>query len=147
MMPAGSQWRALIPHQGAMSLLDAVVAWDERRIHASAISHRDAANPLRSDGVLRAVHCCEYGAQAMALHGALLAQRAGAPMRPGLLVSLRAVQLQVARIDDIALPLDVHATQLLADAAGLQYEFRIEAAGRLLAAGRAAVLNAAPGPA
>ena len=137
-----AHWQHLIPHQGAMSLLDAVLDWDDVQIHARAISHRDAANPLRSDGMLRGVHLCEYGAQAMAIHGALLAQRAGLAMMPGFLVSLRAVKLLVARIDDLAAPLDVHAQQLLADAAGLQYAFRIEADGRALAHGRAAVLHA-----
>ena len=138
------QWQHLIPHRGAMSLLDTVLAWDDTHIHARAVSHRDAGNPLRSDGRLRSVHLCESGAQAMAIHGGLLAQRDGAAARPGYLVTLRAVKLLVQRIDDIAAPLDVHAEQLLADAAGLQYAFRIEADGRLLAHGRAAVLHAAP---
>ena len=135
-------WQHLIPHRGTMCLLDTVVGWDDERIHLVTDSHRRADNPLRSDGMLRAVHLCEYGAQAMAIHGALLAQRAGLAMMPGFLVSLRAVKLLVARIDDVAAPLDVHAQQLLADAAGLQYAFRIEADGRALAHGRAAVLHA-----
>lgn len=140
-----AQWQHLIPHQGAMSLLDTVVDWDAARIHARAVSHRDPANPLRRDGLLRSVHLCEYGAQAMAIHGALLAQRAGTQMPPGYLVALRAVRLELARIDDLAASLDVHAEQLLADAAGLQYAFRVEADGRLLAQGRAAVLHALGG--
>jgi len=136
-----AQWQHLIPHQGAMSLLDTIVAWDERRLHARAISHRDAGNPLRSDDCLRSVHLCEYGAQAMAVHGALLAQRDARLLPRGFLVALRAIKLHVARIDDVEAALEVHAEQLLADAAGLQYAFRVEAAGRLLAEGRAAVIN------
>ena len=50
---------------------------------------------------LRAVHLCEYGAQAMAVHGGLLARAAGGRAKPGLLVALRAVELHVARIDDL----------------------------------------------
>ena len=135
------EWQHLIPHQGAMCLLERVVRWDEERIHAVAHSHRDADNPLRGDGLLRSVHLCEYGAQAMAVHGGLLAQRDGAIAAPGMLVSLRAVKLYVARIDDLAEALDVHAEKLLAAESGWQYAFRLECAGRMLAEGRAAVMH------
>lgn len=139
-------WRQLIPHRGAMCLLDAVVAWDDARIHMTARSHARADNPLRSDGRLRAVHLCEYGAQAMAVHGGLLAARAGASAAPGFLVALRAVSLQVERIDDLPHALDVHAEQLAASDASWQYAFRVEHDGRVLAEGRAAVMRA-PGEA
>ena len=79
---------ALVPHQGAMCLWDAVRAWDARSIHVIAHNHRDPAHPLRSAGRLRALHLCEYGAQAMAVHGGLLARAAGTRAEPGLLVSL-----------------------------------------------------------
>lgn len=142
-MLARPQWQRLIPHRGAMCLLDTVLAWDDERIHATAISHCDPANPLRSGGQLCAVHLCEFGAQAMALHGGLLAQRDGRVARPGLLVSLRAVQLHVARIDDLPGVLDVHAERLLAGESGWQYAFRAEHAGRVLSEGRATVVLAA----
>ncbi|MBS0591028.1 MAG: phosphotransferase, partial [Proteobacteria bacterium] len=133
----------LIPHRGAMSLLDAVLDWDDGRIHMTAISHTQVDNPLRSDGRLRAVHLCEYGAQAMAVHGGLLAQHEGRIAAPGLLVSLRGVRLHVARVDDLRGALDVHALKLLDGGSGWQYEFRVEHEGRLLAEGRAAVIHAA----
>ena len=136
-----SRWQHLIPHHGAMCLLENVTAWDDTRIHATAISHRDAANPLRSNGILRAVHLCEYGAQAMAVHGGLLAQRDGRAAAPGMLVSLRAVKLHVARLDDLPGDLDVHADKLLDGGASWQYAFRVELGGRLLAQGRAAVMT------
>ncbi|HET6545619.1 MAG TPA: phosphotransferase [Rhodanobacteraceae bacterium] len=135
-----SDWAALIPHRGAMCLLDAVVAWDETRIHAMADSHRRSDNPLRSDNRLRALHACEYGAQAMAIHGGLDARAAGAIAAPGLLVSLRAVALERARIDDLPGPLDVHAERLLGGKDGWQYAFRVEHAGMLIASGRATVM-------
>ena len=134
-------WQHLIPHRGAMCLLDAVVAWDESHIHALAVSHRDPANPLRSDGVLRSVNLCEYGAQAMAIHGGLLAQRDGKTIALGMLVSLRDVQLTVAHIDDLSGDLDVYAEKLLDGGASWQYGFRVECAGRVLAEGRAAVMT------
>ncbi len=138
-------WQHLIPHRGAMSLLESVFAWDDTRIHLSATSHRDADNPLHSDGVLRAVHLCEYGAQAMAAHGGLLAQREGKMAVPGLLVSLRAVRLHVARIDDLPGALDVYAEKLLDGGASWQYAFHVEHEGQLLADGRAAVMTNAAG--
>lgn len=134
-------WQHLIPHRGAMCLLDAVVAWDESHIHALAVSHRDPANPLRSDGILRSVNLCEYGAQAMAIHGSLLAQRDGKTIAPGMLVSLRDFKLQVARIDDLCGNLDVYAEKLLDGGASWQYAFRVEHAERVLAEGRAAVMQ------
>jgi len=135
-----TDWQDLIPHRGAMCLLENVLYWDDARIHLDASSHRDPTNPLRSDGKLRCVHLCEYGAQAMAVHGGLLARREGGCAAPGFLVSLRAVKLHVARVDDIHGPLDVYAEKLLADATGWQYAFRIEHAAQLLAEGRAAVM-------
>lgn len=139
-----TDWEYLIPHRGAMSLLDSVVDWDDTRIHLTAISHTHTDNPLRSDGLLRAVHLCEYGAQAMAVHGGLLAQREGKVAAPGLLVSLRSVRLHVARVDELPGPLDVHAIKLLDGGASWQYEFRVEHRGQVLAEGRAAVIRAAP---
>jgi predicted hotdog family 3-hydroxylacyl-ACP dehydratase len=139
-MPAKGEWQDLIPHRGAMCLLDAVVDWNETSIHARTDSHRLAGNPLRSDGVLRAVHLCEYAAQAMAIHGGLLARRDGRVAAPGFLVSLRAVRLHTARIDDLAGALDVHAEKLLDGGGSWQYAFRIEHAGAVLADGRAAII-------
>ena len=124
-----------------MALLDTVIDFDDTTIHITAASHRDAQNPLRSDGVLRAVTLCEYGAQAMAIHGGLLAQRSGNVAAPGFLVSLRAIELHVARIDELPHELHVHATQLHGDSTGWQYEFRIEHDAVLLATGRAAVMT------
>jgi predicted hotdog family 3-hydroxylacyl-ACP dehydratase len=137
-----AQWKHLIPHTGSMSLLDDIVAWTDSAIHARSASHRDPANPLHSDGCLRALHLCEYGAQAMAVHGGLLAERAGSTAAPGFLVSLRAVDLAVERIDDLDGALDVHAERLLGGDGSWQYAFRVEHRGRPLAAGRAAVMLA-----
>lgn len=123
-----------------MCLLDTVVAWTAESIHARTDSHRRAENPLRSDGTLRAVHLCEYGAQSMAVHGALLARDAGTGAAPGFLVSLRAVNLALARIDELAGPLDVFGERLLGSEASWQYAFRIEHAGAEIASGRAAVM-------
>jgi predicted hotdog family 3-hydroxylacyl-ACP dehydratase len=135
---------ALIPHRAAMCLWDEVVDWNAQRISLRAHNHRDPAHPLRSHGRLRAVHLCEYGAQAMAVHGGLRAQVRGGAAKPGILVALRGVELHVARIDDLPGALECEA-ELLADADdSQQYAFRIHHANTLLAEGRAAVMLATP---
>jgi predicted hotdog family 3-hydroxylacyl-ACP dehydratase len=137
-----TDWASLIPHAGTMCLLDAVQAWDASTIHAISAGHARVDNPLRGSQGLHAVHLAEYGAQAMAVHGALLARSRGiVEVRPGRLVSLRDVRLFEEYIDRLHGHLDVHAECLYADDGGAQYAFRIEHGGRLLASGRAAVIH------
>ena len=131
---------ALVPHKHAMCLWDEVLDWDAQRIRVRAHNHRDAAHPLRGDARLRALHLCEYGAQAMAVHGGLLAREASGAARPGMLVALRDVRLHVARIDDLPGVLEGEAELLAAGEASQQYAFRIVHAGELLAEGRAMVV-------
>lgn len=130
---------ARIPHQGSMCLLDAVLAWDSGQIHCRASSHRQPDNPLRTAARLGAACGIEYAAQAMAVHGALLAPE-GAPPRPGYLASVRSVQLAVDRLDDLAQDLDIVAERLSGDENNILYHFRVEHAGDLLLSGRAAVM-------
>ncbi len=131
---------SLVPHQGDMCLWDEVLAWDARSIRMRAANHRDPSHPLRSKGQLRAVHLCEYGAQAMAVHGGLLARADGGRAKPGLLVALRAVDLHVARIDDLPADLTCDAEMLTDGDSSWQYAFRITHDAQLLAEGRAAVV-------
>ncbi len=137
-------WRTdiqtLIPHQGAMCLWDEVLAWDADRIRLRACNHRDSDHPLRSRGRLHAVHLCEYGAQAMAVHGGLRSREKGEPAKPGLLVALRDVRLHVTRIDDLSEALEGEAKVLAEAGLSQQYAFRIFHAGDLIAEGRAAVM-------
>src|SRR5688500_19643615 len=139
-MLSREQIEALIPHKGVMCLWDEVVAWDARSIRLRARNHADASHPLRSNGQLRAVHLCEYGAQAMAVHGGLLAQQAGGTAAPGMLVALRGIELQVVRIDDLPGAIECEAQLLVAGEGSQQYTFRITHADVLLAEGRAAVM-------
>jgi predicted hotdog family 3-hydroxylacyl-ACP dehydratase len=122
-----------------MCLLDAVVDWSETAISCIATSHADPANPLRADGRLGAAAGIEYAAQAMAVHGALLAGDDGAP-RQGYLASVRGVTLHVARLDDLPGQLDVHAERLSGDTSNVLYQFSVSHAGRCLLAGRATVV-------
>ncbi|MBU6416863.1 MAG: phosphotransferase [Xanthomonadaceae bacterium] len=134
------EWAHLIPHVGSMCLLDEVVDWDTKYLHARSESHRRADNPLRADGVLHAVNLCEYAAQAMAVHGALRERGAGGLARPGFLVGLRDVILHAERIDDLPGRLQVHVECLIAMPGSLQYAFRVEHGGNVLASGRATVM-------
>ncbi len=134
------EWAALIPHADAMCLLDEVVDWDAVRLHARSASHARRDNPLRADGRLHAVNLCEYAAQAMAVHGALLSRTVGVAIRPGRLAALREVALHVERIDDLPGKLQIRVERLLGTGASLQYAFRVEHRGALLAQGRAAVM-------
>ena len=131
----------LIPHQGSMSLLERVVGWDDLSIDAVAVSHRGAEHPLRANGQLRAVHLCEYGAQAAALHGGLVARAAGGTAAPGYLVSLRDVILACGRIDDLPGELAIHAELLLQDSGSWQYLFAASHDGAKLATGRLAIIR------
>jgi predicted hotdog family 3-hydroxylacyl-ACP dehydratase len=139
-MPERDAIAALIPHQGTMCLLDRVIEWDKDRVVLATSTHRAADNPLRLDGRLRAVHLCEYGAQAMAVHGGLCAQADGETARPGFLVSLRDVKLQVDFIDQLSGELIVSAQRLMESAASWQYSFEVMHAGEKIANGRAAIM-------
>jgi predicted hotdog family 3-hydroxylacyl-ACP dehydratase len=132
--------QSLIPHQGAMCLWDEIVEWDAASIRLRARNHRDPAHPLRSGDRLHAVHLCEYGAQAMAVHGGLRAGSDGGRARPGVLVALRGITLHVARFDDLPGDLECEAHPLAESADSQQYAFRISHDGELIAEGRAAVM-------
>ena len=123
-----------LPHAGQMNLLDEVVSWDATSLHARAIRHRDAANPLRRPEGLPPAAGIEYGAQAAAAHGALVGQ-AGA----GMIASVRGVRFHADRLDDAGEVLEIRAEQLGGGAGGVLYRFEVSAGGRLLVEGRVTV--------
>lgn len=127
----------LVPHDGAMCLLDRALAFDAQSIRCETARHRDPAMPLRRDGILPAISGAEFALQAMALHGAL---SAGAAQPMGFVSSLRDVALHVARLDDVAETLTVEAHALAAEPGGFIYRFAVSAAGRPLLDGQAAVI-------
>jgi predicted hotdog family 3-hydroxylacyl-ACP dehydratase len=130
-------WASRIPHADDMALIDAVIDWTETTIHAIGERHRPDTHPLRSPAGLHAVHLAEYGAQALAVHAALLGEEGG---RAGRLVSVRDMQLAVEYVDLSRGRLDVHAERIYVDDRGAQYQFRVEQQGRMLASGRVAVM-------
>jgi predicted hotdog family 3-hydroxylacyl-ACP dehydratase len=130
---------AHIPHQGSMCLLDAVERWNADYIVCLAVSHGDPAHPLRAEGRLGAAAGIEYAAQAMAVHGALLAE-AHAPPRPGYLTSVRSVDLRVSRLDLQPAPLTIVAERLSGDSNHILYQFSVESGAVCLLSGRATVM-------
>jgi predicted hotdog family 3-hydroxylacyl-ACP dehydratase len=129
----------LIPHAGAMCLLDGVVQWDASSILCMSRSHRNADNPLRTDGRLPAVCGVEYAAQAMAVHGGLTGKVSGKP-RAGYLASLRDVVCRRSRLDDLAGDLIVEAEQLTGDGERVIYRFALRVGEVEVLSGRAAVV-------
>ena len=130
---------SLVPHAGRMCLLERVLDWDESTVTLATVTHRDPANPLRSDGRLRAIHLCEYGAQAMAVHGGLRARSRGERAQPGMLVSLRDVLLDCDDVHDLVGELLITARCVRESPSAWQYDFRVSHGTRLLAQGRATV--------
>lgn len=129
-----------IPHRGRMCLLDEVLSWDEARIRCRASSHRLADNPLRAHGRLGAACGVEYAAQAMAVHGAIMAYMAGKQARAGLLASVRNLVLLVSRLDDLESDLIAIADRLAGDEGSTLYGFTVSSGGRELLSGRASIV-------
>ena len=134
---------AHIPHQGTMCLLDAVEQWDAEAIVCRASSHRRSDNPLRAADRLGIANGIEFAAQAMAVHGALLAADDAAPT-VGFLTSVREVQWQRPRLDDIPSDLMVHAQRISGSANSLLYQFELRADEAVVLRGRASVMLKAP---
>ncbi|MCP4286870.1 MAG: hypothetical protein GY792_20900 [Gammaproteobacteria bacterium] len=133
--------RKLIPHTGRMCLLDSVESWDEQRITCTARSHHSADNPLRSKSGLSAINALEYGAQAMALHGGLCAQKRGERISKGYIVAFREAEFYVERLDLAAQPLILEATRLIAADASQIYQIKVSATGFPIAQARISVIN------
>lgn len=133
MLIGKAELASLIPHAGAMCLLDGVLSWDDECIVCISDSHRDPFNPLRYGGRLSALHAFEYGAQAVAVHGALMALAGGEVAPPGFLAALRNGRLQEDYLDDIEASLQVSAHKLLAGGGSYVYAARVETRTRCLA--------------
>ena len=131
---------ALIPHGGTMVLLNKVLKWGDNHISCLADSHREGNNPLRNENTLSSVCGVEYAAQAIAVHGALSRRDSMSGKYHGYLVSIKNLQLSVARLDDIATNLTINAEMLMRDKESLIYQFRILSKSRDLLSGRATII-------
>jgi len=131
----------MIPHADDMCILDAVKSWDEKSITCLSHAHKKTENPLRNENGLPMSSLIEFGAQAMAVHGCLLAEEQNLTMSEGYLAALRDVKLARGWLSDIEGELEIYAECLFADAGNMIYIMRIEAQGKLLASGRATVVS------
>jgi predicted hotdog family 3-hydroxylacyl-ACP dehydratase len=129
----------LIPHSGAMCLLDSVQFWDRTTITCMASSHRDPDHPLATGDGLDSVCGLEYAAQAMATHGALVAAAGRRPVA-GYLASVRDVVCRSTRLDLLPDDLEVTAIMLSGDVTGAIYVFDLRCGAETILRGRAAVV-------
>lgn len=129
----------MLPHGGAMCLLDGVTGWDAVRIRGVSRSHRDERNPLRSGAILPALCGVEYAAQAMAAHGGLCGAVDDRP-RAGYLVALRDVICSRDRLDDLDGELAVDAERLMGDEERVIYRFTLWVGEVQVLSGRATVV-------
>jgi len=138
-----------IPHRGRMCLLDEVIAWSAERVSCRSSTHREADNPLRAYGRLGIACGIEYAAQAMAVHGALVAPASsstaeGSPMAgspaAGFLAAVRGVRFHSLRLDDVQGDLICDAVRMAGDATTALYDFELRSDAALLLSGRATVV-------
>jgi len=111
-----------------MCLLDEVLDWDPVHIRCRSASHAAPDHALRARGRLGAACGIEYAAQAMALHGALVASDQESAARGGFLASVRGVRFAVLRIDDVPGDLICAATRVAGDRDTVVYDFRVAGA-------------------
>jgi predicted hotdog family 3-hydroxylacyl-ACP dehydratase len=136
----------LIPHKGAMCLLERVLEIDAATILCAAHSHRDRTNPLRVGASLPMVAGVEYAAQAAALHAALRpapGEAAGAP-KSGVLAVLSDVTWSRERLDEVGAPLLVRVEQVSAMRGGFQYRFSLSHDDETVLSGAFIVARDAP---
>jgi predicted hotdog family 3-hydroxylacyl-ACP dehydratase len=122
-----------------MCLLDGILDWDDTRIVASATSHRQPDNPLRREEGISAVCGVEYAAQAVAIHGSLLAREQGKPVKPGYLAAIRELEPAIDYLDLVERPLVIRAERLIGNETSLLYAFAMESNGSGLLVGRLSV--------
>ena len=133
-----SQIHALIPHSDTMALIDRVVSWDADMIVCESVYPTPLTHPLSIEGTLSLFCLAEYGAQAMAIHGAVTS---GDAQKEGYLVALRDVIPHVAKLPSAsAMPLSITATMLYRDASSSSYRFSVCAGGTTLLEGQAVVV-------
>jgi predicted hotdog family 3-hydroxylacyl-ACP dehydratase len=132
-----SEIEALLPHQGAMFLLEQVNRFDRDEIECSAISHRASNNPLRHEGRLPVHAAIEYAAQAAGVHGGLLNRQLypDAPAQMGYLAVISNLQWQVQRLDDLPGELQIRARRTAVTPGGRAYHVAIQHRGEPILSG------------
>ncbi len=130
----------LVPHAGAMCLLDAVSSWGPHSIVCTSAAPSNAHSLARGESV-PAIVAAEYAAQATAVHGALL--EPCAHPRAGMLASL--VDVRLARPTLPPEALSIRTDLLSRSAGGCLYSFDVTTASGPVASGRLMVALLAEG--
>lgn len=139
MLIGRSEIAGMIPHAGAMCLLDGVLRWDAASIYCVSASHKDRRNPLSSRGRLHAICGIEYAAQVMAVHGRLTGAAVRRP-QAGYLASVRDLVCHVACLDTLEGDLVIYAEKLLGDELRVVYQFKLSSDDVEIMSGRAAAV-------
>lgn len=144
MLIGKAEIRRLIPHAGAMCLLDRVETWHARSIVCRSASHRDPANPLRRGNTLSAIHAFEYAGQAAAVHGGLLARERGERAPFAYLGALKACVLHVTHLHTVERDLRISVELLAGEKRGAIYACHVASSADILAAGRLMIIFRGP---
>ncbi len=131
----------LIPHSGSMCLLESVESWDKSGIKCVASNIHDPDHPLRFQGKFTALAALELGAQAMAVHGGLLANCGDETISQGYLAALRNVTLGRMTLDQVTAPILIDASRLMGDRTIQVYRFRVHSENQLLVSAKATVMS------
>jgi predicted hotdog family 3-hydroxylacyl-ACP dehydratase len=122
----------LIPHRGAMRLIDRVSAFDEKRAIAESVPARDAWYADES-GNMPAWIGIELMAQTAAAHVTLVKKMRGLPPKMGILLGTRAYHSEVVAFA-AGISLEIEARQLFMESGGLgAYACSIASEGRVRA--------------
>jgi predicted hotdog family 3-hydroxylacyl-ACP dehydratase len=130
----------MVPHAGAMCLLDGVLHWDAVSMRCVSRRFQQPDNPMRrGDGTLGTACGIEVAAQAMAVHGRLLARTCGSPTE-GYLASVRDVWLATNHLDVASDELLIDIERTGGNALGATYRFVVTSGNIALLGGRATVV-------
>ncbi len=139
-MGAQADWADLIPHAGAMRLIDVVLTWNVSTIHATGERHVLSDHPLRDDVVLHAVwpNTARKPPPCMARCWQLREAKPGCGLDGW---SACAMCSWLSNMLIFRGSFGRPAECLFADERGAQYAFKVEQCARLLASGRTAVMH------
>ena len=128
----------LLPHRGAMCLLDSVLHWDTRTISCTASSHYDRSNPLRRPEGLETICGLEYAAQAMGVHiGLTTSSNRGTAI--GYVGAIKTAKLHVPYLDVFKSNLEIYSEQQFFQETSFIYTFVMRAESRKLLEGRVSI--------
>ena len=129
----------LLPHSGAMCLLDSVLHWDATTIVCTASSHTEPQNPLRLREGLETVCGLEYAAQAIGVHICLTASSTNKGLAMGYLGGIKHVKFHSPHLHTFSDGLEIQSEILLGQETSFIYSFIVKAGLMVLLEGRASI--------